>query len=167
MKISSLVKMLIAALFVAFLVSSIGYFGSMNAHADSCEKLKGIAKNQEKISYLKKWIGKKISEEDFLLHMGRLGLSNALDAPSHFDKLKLDTDFLGINKLYAFVLLNRSVEQSARYMEKSTIESVSIGEGRNSIVIILNDSGNSGIEGIDNIQDKLQTIHKDVMVICR
>jgi hypothetical protein len=73
----------------------------------SCDAIMEVAKNNDKLKYLKNWINARLSDKDFLLHMGKLGESKALDSREHFAKLKIDVDYLGIDESMAFVRLNR------------------------------------------------------------
>ena len=163
-------KYAIAIFLTTLFFLSFKYFFAPTVNMERCGKLEEIARNQEIIQYLRAWIDQNITDKVFLMHMGPLGRSSMLDDPEHFKKLNLNVEFIGIHPSYAFVALNRRVADSANYMDWKTINSVSIGEGRNSIVIILNnqDEHDLGIEGINN--DKMAIIYKidkDVAVVCR
>jgi hypothetical protein len=168
MKIPFILKIIVAAALLVFSLWVALNFNASNRESESCKKLKEIARSPEKIMYLKKWFNQKVSDREFLMHTGeRLGRTSMLDDPEYFGKLNIDTEFLGINRSQASVVLNRHLEKTEDYMERGSIESVSIGEGRNRIIIILNNPDDLGIDGIDTIQKKVERIDKDVLVICR
>jgi hypothetical protein len=133
----------------------------------SCDAIMEVAKNNDKLKYLKNWINARLSDKDFLLHMGKLGESKALDSREHFAKLKIDVDYLGIDESMAFVRLNRGGAVNSPITDSSTIKSITIGEGRSSITLFVGAKGDHGILGFENIRQKVKLQNKELIVVCR
>lgn len=140
--------------------------GCSSPHAERCERMEAIALDPDKIAYLRGWVEERLSDEEFLSHMGSLGQSNAIDDKTHFLKLGLDTEFLGIDEQYGFVRLHRPMKQGEISRIDSSISSVSIGEGRSGIVIVLDGRGDANTEEIA-APNQIRTISEDVLVFCR
>lgn len=140
--------------------------GCSDPGKEACDRVTSVAEDPGKVEYLKEWIEERTSEPEFLVHMGKLGLSNAPDDPRHFEQLRLDTELLGIDQRYAFVWLHGDVGRGDDLFERSTIKYVEIGEGRSSLIVLVGE-GVDGIEGIDRVRDNLRIVSEDVVVLCR
>ncbi|MCG7939920.1 MAG: hypothetical protein N0C88_13880 [Candidatus Thiodiazotropha lotti] len=164
-KIKSLRSVLIFA--VILLGSALLLLECDKSRPSSCDAIIDVAKNSVKLSYLKSWVNTRLSDKDFLLHMGRLGESNALDSPAHFAKLKIDVDYLGIDESIAFVRLNRGVSVNSPITDSSSIKSITVGEGRSSITLVFGVKGDHGILGFENIRQAVKLRNKEFIVVCR
>lgn len=151
-------------IFIYFLVILTGYNDSF---ARGCEKIESIAKNSRKIAYLNNWIQQNISNREILSLLGERGVVRAIDDPTKMDKLGINWGFLGFNKKYVSVKLYRNIADSKNYMDSKSIKSVRFAEGRNSIVILANDSSDLEFEGIEKIRGKVSEVSEGVFLICR
>ena len=133
----------------------------------SCDAIMDVAQNSVKLNYLKSWVDARLSDKDFLLHMGKLGESNALDSQEHFAKLKIDVGYLGIDESIAFVRLNRGMSVNSPITDSSSIKSITVGEGRSSITLVADAKGDHGILGFDNIRQAVKLQNKEFIVVCR
>lgn len=133
----------------------------------SCDAIIDVAKNSVKLNYLKSWVNARLSDKDFLLHMGRLGESNALDSQVHFAKLKIDVDYLDIDESSAFVRINRGVLVNSPITDSSSIKSITVGEGRSGITLVLDAKGDHGILGFENVRHAVKFQNKELIVVCR
>lgn len=149
------------------LVVSVFYIGCSDPSAESCAKIESIASDPEKIAYLKSWIEERMSQEEFLRHMGSLGRVNAIDDRAHFLELGLDLDLLGIDASHGFVRLHGKANTGAAYMQKSNITSFSIGEGRSGVLILLDDEDVMGRLEAGGDHDGLRSFADDIFVFCR
>ena len=140
---------------------------SKSNYQDSCKRLESIAQDVEKIEYLDKWISTNLSNINFLEYMGKGGLKSMLDNSGSFSLIELDWGYLGIDKQYASLRLNRNFEDIENYLDASTIKSISFGEGRSHIIIKINDSEEFGIEGMDEVKAYMRSFRDDVFVRCR
>jgi len=140
--------------------------GCTSPQARHCAKMEAIALDPDKIAYLRGWVEERIFDEEFLSHMGSLGQSNAIDDKPHFLKLGLDTEFLGIDEQYGFVRLHRPIKQGEISRIDSSISSVSIGEGRSGVVIVLDGQGDANTEEI-GAPNQIRTVSEELLVFWR
>ncbi len=152
---------------VLLLVAAIGIgIGCADPNAESCAKIESIASDPEKITYLTAWIEERMSEDEFLGHMGPLGRVDAIDDMPRFLELGLDIDLLGIDARNAFVRLHGRADPGAAYMQRSDITSVSIGQGRSGVLIIVDEDDVMGrMETAGH--DGLRSFSEGIFVYCR
>jgi hypothetical protein len=137
-------------------------------NAETCREMEDIARNPEKVSYLKNWIGDRIGQAEFLGRFDMTGDIRAFDEPAKFLALGLDLDLLGIDPNYGFLVLHRKIEKLVPFSLETKILAVSIGEGRSAVVLDLREKGNSE-QAIDlsPIIGRLRPISEGVLVSCR
>jgi hypothetical protein len=163
-------KTLFALLVCAFLVGGVLlYFirGASNYHETACNRMHEIANDPEKVAYIERWVNEKISDHLFL---EKLGAKRKIFLDSHdsvlFSEIDLDFDYLGLNNQAAYVAFNRTYEDRSKFMNKSTIQSFSIGTGRYGLILNLNDLDRLGLEWSSDRLEHLIRIDEKLFVVC-
>jgi hypothetical protein len=136
-------------------------------NAKTCREMEDIARNPEKVSYLKHWIEDRIGQAEFLERFGVIGEINARDSPANFLALGLDHEFLGIDPGRGFVQLHWKIEKSVPLSLETKILAVSVGQGRSAVVFDLRDKSDSeqAID-LDSMILGLRPISEGVLVAC-
>jgi hypothetical protein len=137
-------------------------------NAKTCRTMEDIARNPKKVSYLKRWIGDRVGQVEFLNRFGLSGGISALEDPANFSALGLDFEFLGINQRYGFVVLHRKVEKSEPFSLETKILAVSVGDGRSAVILDLREKNDSTRAlDLNSIILGLRPIGEGVFVSCR
>lgn len=136
-------------------------------NAKTCRKMEGIARNPEKVPYLRNWIANRIGHAEFLERFGVTGEIRAKFQPANFSALGLDLDLLGIDPRYGFVKLHWKIEKSVPLSLETKILAVSVGDGRSAVVLDLRDKSDSeqAID-LDSMILGLRPISEGVLVAC-
>lgn len=156
---------------LAVVLFGIGIFGytviyKVFQYSDNqCERMYEIAKNKEKIDYIDNWMMTRLNNS-VLYTMGHNGTIRLIDEPDSNTLLEIDWSYLGINKHYAFVRVNRSLEERANYMDVNNIKSITIGEGRFSVTIQAKNSSDFGLDVGNKLNTSMKQISDRVVVDC-
>lgn len=155
-----------ALAFVILFFLTLILLGSQPQPGGRCADIIEIAKDRDKIAYLKKWMSERLQDPDFMMLMNRRYAVRLDDDPTQLSILGVDWNYLGLNSHYGSVGLNPSAV--ARNRDGSTVKSVSVGEGRHSIIIKVQGSDEFGLDSwSQEILDSMVRVDDDVSVICR
>ena len=128
-----------------------------------CRDVTVIARDVDRVNYLKNWITESLSNPKFLEIERKNRLSRHADPTrEEFAQINFDLDYLGMDLSGAGIDLHRDL--NADYLDPTNIKSVSFSQGRDSIVIRVNGSKALGVcigEGRKRID-----ITDDVTVLC-
>lgn len=156
-----------SVLFLSICAVIFVFTGTLNSQGDStCERIKGVAEDDEKISYMKNWANTKLSEEKVLNKLGWNGVVRLLDDPGVANLLAIDWHYLEINKNYSFVQVYRLYKDRDNFLNPKNIKSIAFGEGRTMILVKLNNSEDFYLDWPKGEKDKLININKEVAVYC-
>ena len=158
----------VLALRQLLLVTALLCSACSDPNAETCREMEDIARNPEKVSYLKNWIEGRIGRAEFLNRFGVIGEIRAKWEPVNFSTLGLDLGLLGINPRYGFVILHRKIEKNLMpFSPETKILAVSVGDGRSAVVLDLRGKNDSeqAID-LDSIILGLRPIGEGVFVSC-
>lgn len=144
----------------------VSIIGCTDPNRKWCEDLRNVAESESKVLYLTEWINKKLENPKFLEMMGWLGSKSMLENPAQMQRLQIDWAYLGLDLRYSSIELVREFGDRDNYLDPSTVRSFRLGMGRNSIFIVLNDSGDIEAEVLPDLMSNLSRISEDVFLYC-
>ncbi len=163
LKKAAIASILLLAICAVILLS----LGVFSPQGDSiCERMKDVAEDGRKISYMKNWAATKLHEKEVLDKLGWNGVVRLLDDPDSASMLNIDWYYIGINKSYSFVQIHRVYKDRDDFLNPSNIKSIAFGEGRSMILVKLNNSEGFYLDWPKEEKDKLININKEVAVYC-
>ena len=161
--------LIVAGILIAIALYSTVYFNGYRLiyfNHTKCDNLYELAQNNEKLNYMRNWIGKNLQGAELLGEFGYSGNISSLDNPTYFQKLKIDWEYLGLKQENASVHIYRESKDQDDLLNPKNILSVSFGQGRDSIILKINDSDNFGFPDNKVFHNKLKYIDNKVAVRC-
>jgi len=131
-----------------------------------CGKLVDLAKDDKKIRYIESWIIENINNTNLLKELGYGGVIYSEGNPDFSNLLGLDWGFIGIDEEFASISFNRETNERNDFLISTNIKSVSIGDGRSSLIVKVNDSKQLGIPGMEKYTESLIEISDQISVFC-
>lgn len=166
----NIIKLLIIMI-VGISLAAIGYLVikiDQTHYIDACNGLINISKDSEKNLYLRYWIRDRLADDIFaktLQEKMDINLSNNPDLESY---LRLDWEFLGLLAERGVVRFNPYIPRKDR-LEKdisSHIKSVSIEQGRMSLIIKVGENDDLGLNWSPQTLAKVRVIDDKISVYC-
>lgn len=163
MKISGLVLFasgVVTALVVTFFLL---LFEREKLHDGTCAGVTRIAGDAQKMKYVKSWIASRTADQEFMNEIRTSKFFQRGDP--RLQQVDLDWTYLGLTPEFVSLTLNvKSVNDSE--IEASKIESVSIGQGRSTIIIRMSGSEDFGLLWPAEELSKIRPVADDVFVYC-
>lgn len=137
-----------------------------NVYPRACQKLVDIGKNEDKIKYIYSWFKGLEKEKDIFSKIGWLGKVRFDIRPFVFEELNIDMTYLGLNKNTAHVTLNREFEDMDFFDRYDNIKSVSVGDGRSTLIVKMSSGSSLGVRDIENYLERIIKVNESVSVFC-
>jgi hypothetical protein len=133
-------------------------------HNDTCAGLTAIASDGQKMERVKAWLASRMSDKDFMDAVRQNRYFEPGD-PRLQKYIDLDWRYLGFVPEYASLVFNsRNIERHD--FDAGEIESVSLGQGRSSIIIRLGSAEDLGLRWPAQEAKKMKAVRADVFVYC-
>jgi len=163
MKISRLVLLasgVVTALAVTFFLF---VFEWGELHDDTCAGVTRIAGDAQKMKYVKSWIASRTADQEFINEIRASRFFQRGDP--RLQQMDLDWAYLGLTPEFVSLAFNVKSASDPEF-EATKIESVSIGQGRSTIIIRLNESEDFGLLWPAEELSKIKPVADDVFVYC-
>lgn len=137
-------------------------------YVDACHGISEIARDSDKNRYLRLWSKEKLADNNFLQIMREQTEINLIMFPEMQSKLNLDWIFLGLQAERGRVRLNPNIygSQKSNSTIRSNVKSISVEQGRMSIIIKTEDHGDLGLDWPPQTLSKIRVIDEKVSVYC-
>jgi hypothetical protein len=133
-------------------------------HDDACAGVTRIASDSQKMTYVKSWIASRTSDQEFMNEVRRNRFFEPGDPRLH-EHIDLDWAYLGLTP--ELVSLAFNVKNAAkRDFDATRIESVSLGQGRTTIIIRLSKSEDFGLLWPTEELSRIKPIADEIFVYC-
>ena len=151
----------VAAIAVAFyLVTS----KTQSFHDHTCTALMAIAKDSEKMNYVRTWVASRVNDEQFMDAV-RKNRTFELGLPATRQYIDLDWRYLGFLPQDAWVGFDLE-DADKDGLDARGIASVSLNQFRSSITIKLNAAADLGFQWTSEEMKKVRPVGNDVFVYC-
>ena len=151
---------------LAISVIILGCNQDKNVYSRECQKLVDIGKNEDKVKYIHSWFKGLEKEKDIFSKIGWLGKVRFDIRSVVFDELNIDMTYLGLNKNTAHVTFNREFEDMDFFDRYDNIKSVSVGDGRSSLIVKVSSGSSLGFRDIENYLERIIRVSETASVFC-
>jgi len=131
---------------------------------ETCNGVTAIARDPQKMKYVQAWAASRTHDERFMAAL-RESSSFVRGDPRSRHYIDLDWSYLGFSRDLAWVEFNTN-EVDQHDIDAAEIGSVSVTQGRSSIIIKLSAAGDLGLQWPPEAMKKLKPISDDVFVYC-
>lgn len=133
-------------------------------HDDTCSVLTAIASDSQKMQYVKGWVASRTNDETFMDEVRQNRYFEQGD-PRLREFIDLNWNYLGFVPQDASLVFNvKDPEQ--RDFEAAAIESVSLRQGRSTIIIKLSSAGDLGLMWPAEALQKIKAVRADIFTHC-